>query len=129
VKTSRNPAEVAAPGAAYAHQIEVSGTQRWLVLSGQLGQQPDGTVPADPYEQAEAALANLGANLAAAGMAVTDLVKLTIYLVGDWDQPRRRAVFDGFFGDHRPCMTLLSVAGLVAPAFRIELDAWACADS
>jgi enamine deaminase RidA (YjgF/YER057c/UK114 family) len=129
VKTSRNPAEVAAPGAAYAHQIEVAGPQRWLVLSGQLGQRPDGTVPADPYEQAEAALANLGANLAAAGMTVTDLVKLTVYLVGDWDQPRRREIFDRFFDGHRPCMTLLQTAGLVAPAFRIELDGWACADS
>lgn len=129
MRTSRNPADVAPPAAAYAHQIEVSGPLRWLVLSGQLGQRPDGTVPDDHYEQAELALANVGANLAAAGMTVPDLVKVTIYLVGDWDQPRRRSVFDCFFGDHRPCMTLLYVAGLAAPAFRIELDAWACAES
>lgn len=41
---SRDPADVHAPVAAYAHQMEVGSGGRWLVLSGQIGMHPDGTL-------------------------------------------------------------------------------------
>jgi enamine deaminase RidA (YjgF/YER057c/UK114 family) len=126
---ARNPTTVHQPVAAYTHQIEVTDGGRWLVLSGQLGLQPDGTVPDDPIEQIEVALANVGRNLAAADMNVRDIVKLTIYLVGNIDTGRRRTLFDGWLDGHRPCMTLLYVTALAAPAYNVEIDAWAHAAS
>jgi len=125
----RNPAGVHAPVAAYSHQIEVPAGARWLVLSGQIGLRPDGTAPTDPVEQIEVALANIRRNLEAAGMAIGDLVKLTIHLVGDIDADRRRQALGAFFGDHRPCMTLLYVSALASPALRVEIDAWAARET
>jgi len=45
--------------------------------------------------------------------------------VGEVDLARWRTVLGSRLGGHEPCMTLLFVAGLARPAFRIELDAWA----
>lgn len=122
---SRNPQDVHPPVAEYAHQIEVSGPGRWLVLSGQIGMRQDSSVPPDPIEQVKIALENLRSNLDAAGMVVSDLVKLTFYLVGDMDPAARRAVVAEFFGDHLPTTTLLYVSALAGPALRVEIDALA----
>ncbi|WP_405494884.1 hypothetical protein [Nocardia sp. NBC_00511] len=47
MKVERNPQEVHAPVAAYSHQIEIGPGGRWLMLSGQIGMRPDGSVPDD----------------------------------------------------------------------------------
>ncbi len=91
MKTNRNPSTVPPPLASYAHQIEVTGPQRWLVLSGQVGMRPDGALPSDPIEQLEAA-----------GMRRDDLVRLTTYLVGDVDAEGRRKAMNAWLGDHAP---------------------------
>jgi 2-iminobutanoate/2-iminopropanoate deaminase len=80
--TARNPETIQAPIGRYVHQIEVSNPSRLLFISGQVGNRPDGSVPADPVEQLEVALQNVLANLEAAGMGMESLVKLTTYVVG-----------------------------------------------
>ncbi|MDX6563442.1 MAG: hypothetical protein QOD65_3256 [Gaiellales bacterium] len=113
------------PLAGYVHQIEVSGPERQLVISGQVGMAPDGVIDDDPVVQLGIALDNVERNLHAAGMELGDLVKLTIYLVGEWDANARRQLVASRLGAHHPCMTLLYVAGLASPALRVEIDAWA----
>ena len=125
MKEFRNPPDVHEPLAGYTHQIEIGGPERLLVLSGQVGKKEDGTIPEDPLEQLEIATHNLGRNLRAANMSMEDIVKLTLYLVGDMDVGRRREVIAAGLGDHKPCMTLLYVAALAAPIYKVEIDAWA----
>jgi enamine deaminase RidA (YjgF/YER057c/UK114 family) len=125
MKQYRNPPNVHQPLAAYSHQIEIQGPERLLVLSGQIGSTKNGTVPDDPIAQLEVALENLSRNLQAAHMEVNDIVKLTFYLVGDMDAERRRELIAFWLEDHRPCMTLVYVAALASPIYKVELDAWA----
>jgi 2-iminobutanoate/2-iminopropanoate deaminase len=125
MKEYRNPANVHPPVAGYTHQIEVHEPARWLVLSGQIGKREDGTVPADPVQQLDVALDNVIRNLQAARMDVPDLVKLTFYLVGDMDPQRRREVIAAQLHGHQPCMTVLVVAALAHPDYKVEIDAWA----
>ena len=125
MKEYRNPPNVHAPMAAYTHQIEIRGPERLLILSGQIGRREDGTMPEDPIEQLEVAWENLHRNLRAANMDVEDLVKLTFYLVGEMDAERRREVLASRLKGHEPCMTLLFVASLASPDYKVELDAWA----
>jgi enamine deaminase RidA (YjgF/YER057c/UK114 family) len=125
MKLARDPDDVHPPLGAYAHQIELRGAERLLVLAGQVGVQPDGSLPPDPIDQLDVAWDNLDRNLRAAGMDTTDLVKVTLYLVGDIDPDARREVIARHLGDHRPCMTLIAPAGLARPELRVELDAWA----
>lgn len=126
MKTSRNPKEIHAPVAPYVHQIEVTGPNKWLTLSGQLGMEKDGSVPEDPAEQMKVALDNIRKNLESADMGVQDVTKLVFYLVEEIDLDQRKKIINDFLGDHLPCMTLIYVVALAAPIFKVEIDAWAC---
>ncbi len=125
MKEFRNPPDVHQPVADYTHQIEGTGPERLLILSGQVGMKQDGTVPTDPIEQIEVAFENLIRNLHAANMQVEDIVKLTLYLVGEIDASKRRQAIASKLGGHKPCMTLVYVASLAAPVYKVEVDAWA----
>ncbi len=124
--TARDPETIHPPLGAYSHQVEVPAGARLLVMAGQVGRTVDGRVPEDPIEQAVVALDNVRHNLEAAGMGVGDVVKLTWYVVGQMDAQRRRELLTAWLGDHRPASTLVYVAALAAPEYRVEIDAWAC---
>jgi 2-iminobutanoate/2-iminopropanoate deaminase len=125
VKHARNPASIHPPLAGYSHQIELDGSERLLMLSGQVGMTREGQVPSDAAEQLDLALANVIRNVEDAGMSVADLVKVTFYLTEPIAQDRRAAILNERLGAHAPCMTLVFVAGLAAPALKVEIDAWA----
>jgi enamine deaminase RidA (YjgF/YER057c/UK114 family) len=125
MKESRNPQDIHEPVGAYSHQIEIKGDERLLVISGQVGMRPDGTVPEDPIEQIDIAFENILRNLGAAGMEVKDLVKVNYYLVGEFDTARRREVILARLQEHKPCSTLVYVAGLASPIYKVEIEAWA----
>ncbi|TME12927.1 MAG: RidA family protein [Chloroflexi bacterium] len=125
MKTPRNPDTIHAPRGRYIHQIEVSGENRLLFLSGQLGMKADGSVPPETDAQLGVALENVLRNLEAAGFEPGDLVKVTTYVVGDFDPDERRAVLDRVLGNHLPTSTLVFVAALARPEFKVEVDAWA----
>ena len=125
MKEFRNPKDVHQPLGSYSHQIEVSGPERLLFLSGQVGMEEDGTIPDDPFEQIGLAFENIFRNLRAANMDVKDIIKITYYFVGEIDAVKRREVILSKLQEHQPCSTLLYVAGLASPAFRVEIDTWA----
>jgi 2-iminobutanoate/2-iminopropanoate deaminase len=124
MKEFRNPADIHAPVGSYSHQIEVSN-ERILVIAGQVGMRQDGSVPEDPHEQLDLAFENIIRNLRAADMDVKDLIKVMYYLVGEFDTARRREIVLAKLQGHQPCSTLLYVAALASPQFRVEIDAWA----
>lgn len=124
MKEFRNPADVHAPIGAYSHQIEISA-ERMLVISGQVGMRQDGTLPEDPYEQIDIAFENVIRNLQVANMRIQDLFKLTYYFVGSINAAKRREIVLAKLQGHQPCSTVLYVAALASPEFRVEIDAWA----
>ena len=129
MKEFRNPQNVHQPLGSYSHQIEVTGNERMLILSGQVGMREDGSSPEDPLEQIGVALENIFRNLQAANMEVKDIVKLTYYLVGEIDTAKRRELVASKLQGHKPCSTLLYVTRLATPAIKVEIDAWAsCSD-
>ncbi|NWG07219.1 MAG: RidA family protein [Chloroflexi bacterium] len=125
MKEFRNPQDVHQPLGGYSHQIEIRGNERMLILSGQVGMTEDGSIPDDPIEQIDLAMENIFRNLRAANMEVTDLIKLTYYLVGEIDTVRRRELVASKLQGHKPCSTLVYVARLATPAIKVEIDAWA----
>ena len=125
MKEFRNPQDIHEPVGSYSHQIELKGNERLLVISGQVGMRKDGTVPEDPFEQIDLAFENILSNLRAADMDVRDLIKITYYLVGEIDTTKRREVVLSKLQGHQPCSTLLYVAALASPVFRVEIEAWA----
>jgi len=121
-----NPDTVHEPLGKYHHTVKVPGNSEWLVISGQVGRDRDGNIPAGVREQSELAFRNVLACLEAAGMSKADIVKFTVYLtdarfVGDYRLARSAVIGD----DVLPASTLLIVAGLAAPEFLVEIEAWA----
>ncbi|MBU8540756.1 RidA family protein [Falsiroseomonas tokyonensis] len=121
--TFSNPDGVHAPGARYAHAALVEGPGRRLVISGQIGVAPDGTVAAAGADQIAQAFRNLRAVLAAHGMAPEHIVKLGVFLTDRALIPAFRAQRDAVLGPICPCSTLLIVAGLADPRFVFEVEA------
>jgi 2-iminobutanoate/2-iminopropanoate deaminase len=118
-----NPATVHPPVGAYAHTAAVPAGAAWVFVSGQVGMRADGSVPATLAEQADAAFGNLAACLAAHGLGLEAVVKLTSYVVAGQDLQVVRDVRQRHFGAHAPAATLVFVAGLVSPALLLEVDA------
>ena len=125
MKEFRNPQNVHQPVGFYTHQVEISGNERLLVLSGQVGMREDGTVPENPLEQLELAFDNILHNLRAANMDVKDILKLTYFVVGEIDTAKRREIITAKLQGHKPCSTFLYVAGLASPIYKVEVEALA----
>jgi enamine deaminase RidA (YjgF/YER057c/UK114 family) len=124
--TRSNPSTVREP-TGYTHAIEVRGAERWLVISGQVGMAPDGTVPDTGGAQITQALANLRAVLEANDMTVTNIVKTTVFLTDRSLLGAFRAARNAVFGEHAPASTLLFISGLADPRFVVEIEAEAAA--
>jgi enamine deaminase RidA (YjgF/YER057c/UK114 family) len=124
--TFSNPAGVHDTGGRYTHAVLVEGPGRRLVMSGQVGTAPDGTIATGGQAQIAQALANLQAILAAHGMGIGHVIKMQVFLtdralIPVWREERAKV-----FGTHAPTSTLLLVAGLADPrfVFEIEAEAW-----
>jgi enamine deaminase RidA (YjgF/YER057c/UK114 family) len=121
--TQLNPSTVAAPAGRYSHGMLVPAGAKLLFVSGQVGIEPDGSVPSDFAGQARCAWRNLLAILDAAGMAPDNLVKVTNYLTRTSDLPAYREVRASMGGEARPASVLLFVSALADPKWLFEIEA------
>lgn len=117
-----NPDTVAPPVGAFTHAIEVPPGARTLYLSGQLGIDRDGNLGEDIQAQSRLVWENISALLEAANMDLSNLVKVTAYLTDPADFKEYGAVRSAVLGDHRPASTLLFVAHLADPEWKVEVD-------
>ena len=107
----------------YSDAVEVPPNASWLYTSGTPGLALDGKLPTDITAQAEIAWTHIVAMLARATMDVSDLVKVTHYLLRAEDIPAYVQVRAKFLGDARPASMLLIVPELVRPNFLLEIEA------
>ena len=121
--TIHNPTAAAAPLGAYSNGISAPGAGRWLCIAGQVGIDVDGRTPEGFADQAELAWRNLVAVLADAGMTAGDLVKVNHYLLSRDDLAAYNTVRSRWLGAARPASTLVIVASLAKPEWRIEVEA------
>ena len=94
----------------YSQAVRVGAA---LYTSGQLGLDPaTGTLPEGVEAQTRQSLTNIGAILDAAGYAVADVVKTTVFIRSMDDFARVNAVYSAFFGDHKPARSCVEVSRL-----------------
>ena len=118
-----NPDTVAKPASNYAHGIvHRSGGDR-LVISGQVGVRPDGSMADGVEAQAEQAWHNILNVVAAAGFAREDLIRVTTYVTVPGQVAVCRAVRDRVLEGHSCANTYLEIAGLAAPGWLVEIEA------
>ena len=125
-KTIVNPASLGVP-AGFSHGILTEGG-KLLFLAGQTGSDASGRIvaPGDLVAQYDRAVANLAEVVTAAGGALTDIVKLNIF-VRDRDDyvAKRKAlgkVHRQHFGAYYPTMALFGVTALFQKDALVELE-------
>ncbi len=127
-----NPPTLAKP-AGYAHGFEVQGGKT-LYMAGQVATDKAGTVvgKGDLVAQFRQVCENLKALLLARGGQMSDIVKLTMYVLSKADYKAKAKdiglVYREYFGRHFPAMTLVEVKGLYDDDCAIEIEGVAVVD-
>lgn len=112
-----------APGAIGPYSQAIRAGE-WVFLSGQIGLQPTTgeLVAGGAAAEAEQALRNLAAVLAAAGLGIADVVRTTVYLTDMADFAAVNEVYGRFVRAPFPARATVGVAALPKGA-RVEIDA------
>lgn len=110
----------------FSHVATSTGPSRIIITAGQVGADSNGIVPALLDDQIALAFENLGRCLEAAGAKVTDIIKVTYYVV-NYDPKHRRHTphLVKFLNGHRPASTLVPVQALATPEYLFEIEATA----
>jgi 2-iminobutanoate/2-iminopropanoate deaminase len=121
-----NPAEVHPPAGRYSH-VTVHplgpGLKR-VVLAGQVGVKPDGTIAGDLAAQIEQAWDNLLACLASEKLGPEHLVKIVYFTVVNTAEALTlsREIRGRKLGDIALSSTYLVIAGLAGPDYKVEIE-------
>lgn len=125
------PATIAPPFARYAHGVELPAGHRVVRTSGQLGLAQDGSVPEDPFDQAQICFGNIAAILAEADMGAADVIHVSAYVTDRAHMQGYMRARDVFLAacpeDQLPSSTLVIVSGFTRPEFKVEVEVWAAA--
>jgi enamine deaminase RidA (YjgF/YER057c/UK114 family) len=119
---SHNPATVHPPAGGYCMGLEVKEHRRLLFISGQVPENPDGTVPEGFEAQCQQAWRNVKNVLAAAGLGVGHLVKVTTFLTDRNQLVTNRTIRRAMLGDHEPALTVV-VVETVDSKWMLEIEA------
>jgi enamine deaminase RidA (YjgF/YER057c/UK114 family) len=119
-----NPPGLSKP-ATYSHIVRAGKT---LYIAGQVGADETGKIAgASMVAQLEQVLKNLLTALKSQGADFSHVARITIYAtdVEAVRAPDAAAVRARYFGTHLPASTLVGVARLASPDFKVEIEATA----
>jgi enamine deaminase RidA (YjgF/YER057c/UK114 family) len=94
-----------------------------VVVSGTAPVWPDGSCDPDPGAQARRCLEIIEAALAEAGASLRDVVRTRMFLTNAADVTAVGRAHGEAFSDVRPAATMVVVAGLVDPRWKVEIEA------
>ncbi|MAW53997.1 MAG: enamine deaminase RidA [Rhodospirillaceae bacterium] len=114
--------ETPAPLSAHSDAVLIPPGAAILVSSGQIGMLKDGTIPEDTEQQIEAAFDNVEAVLRAAGMTMSDVVKMTTFITDPRYRDAFRAVRAERVGNPPPSSTRIVVTSLSMPEMKVEIE-------
>ena len=98
-----------------------------VLVSGTTPVFPDGSCPDAAAAQARRCFAIIGTALAEAGASFADVVRSRVLLTDVADADAVSAVHGEIYGDVRPAATMVAVAALLDPRWRVEIEAEAVA--
>ena len=98
---------------------------KMVFSSGQVAADTNGNVvgEGDAGAQSEQVFNNIEAALIAAGAAMSDVTKITAFLVNSEDYPAYAAARAKAFNAPGPASSTVFISGLVSPAYLVEVEA------
>lgn len=109
----------------FCRAVRVGGL---ALVSGTAPIWPDGSCDPDPHRQALRCLEIIGAALDEIGMGMGDVVRTRVYLTEAGDADAVGRAHHQVFALVRPASSMLVVAALLDPRWKVEIEAEAVAD-
>jgi len=103
----------------FSRAVRVGDT---VAVSGTAPVWPDGSVDPDPAVQARRCWEIMLAALEELGGSVTDVIRTRQYVVDPADGDAVGAVHGEIFGDVRPASTMVVIAALLDPRWKVEFE-------
>ena len=100
-----------------------------MYVSGTAPIWPDGSCDPDAALQARRCFAIIESALADVGCGLVDVVRTRMFLVAADDAAAVGRVHGEVFARHRPAATMVVVAGLLDPRWKVEIEVDALANS
>ena len=94
-----------------------------IVVSGTAPVWPDGSCASDPAVQARRCLEIIIASLAEAGARPDDVIRTRTYLIDAADAEAVSKVHGAFFDHVLPASTMIVIAALLDPRWKVEIEA------
>jgi len=113
------------PPGRWSNALRIGDT---LFISGTVSRAPDGVAiqGKNEYEQGKIIFGKIRHLVEAAGGAMSDVVKVTIYVVDIKQNTEVWRARQEFFTGDFPCSTLVEVRSLATPEILVEIEAIAC---
>ncbi|VEP16855.1 putative translation initiation inhibitor, yjgF family [Hyella patelloides LEGE 07179] len=106
----------------YSQATLLEGYKRLLFISGQIPETVDGFTPSDFKSQCELAWENIKAQLHAADMTISNLVKITTFLSSRDYGTENSEVRQRVLGSHAPSLTVI-ITGIYDESWLLEIEA------
>ena len=113
-------------GLSYAQACLVERPSKLLFISGQVPDDGTGNVPERFEDQCRLVWRNIELQLLAAGMKLTDLVKVTVFLSDRQYRAANAAVRKEILAEHAPALTII-ITGIYDAEWLLEIEAIAAA--
>ena len=120
-----NPDHAAPPIAQYHHVTIVPRDAELVVLSGQIGMDKEGMLPADIESQFANALENIKSILLSIGIDVHHVFKINLWFTETINREFYLEKWSEFHQESPPATTLAYVQALARPEIKVEVEAWA----
>jgi 2-iminobutanoate/2-iminopropanoate deaminase len=109
------------PRGGYSQAVRIEDFTRVLFVSGQIPADSDDVLPPGFEAQARQVWLNVDAQLKAAGMSKTDIVKVTTYLSDRHHTMANREIRAEYLGTLAPAMTVV-IAGIFDESWLLEVE-------
>jgi enamine deaminase RidA (YjgF/YER057c/UK114 family) len=108
------------PRVGFSRALRIGGR---VLVAGTAPVWPDGTCDPDPEAQARRCLEIVAAALAEAGATPADVVRTRMFITDAADAEAVGRAHAELFADVRPVATMVVVAGLLDPRWKVEIEA------
>ncbi|WP_267739657.1 RidA family protein [Myroides injenensis] len=119
------PIECNSPVGKYSHITIVPHDKNIFTFSGQIGINNKGVIPNNFNEQVNYTFKNIKALLESQQLEFKDIIKVNIWSTKEIDWEYFDTLWDSFFMNSYPSMTIAYISALGLPEIDIEIEIWA----
>ena len=119
---NHDPSAIHSPLGRYTHAIEVPRDARLLIVSGQIGIKPDGTLVEGIEGQLRQIWENISAILASANMTLNNIVRVMTFVTRPEHFAVHPRIRGEFLGEHLAAATGVCVSALATPEILCEIE-------